>query len=62
VDEVVPEPPEGAQNDWDASARTLGDALRKTLASLSGMTPRQWVDERYEKFRRMGSFFAEAGA
>lgn len=61
VDEVVPEPSEGAQTDWDASARTLGDALRKSLASLSGMTPRQWVDERYEKFRKMGSFFAEAG-
>lgn len=62
VDEVIPEPGEGAQADWDASAQALGASLRKALAELSGMTPRQWVDDRYEKFRKMGSFFAEVGA
>ncbi|MEO8663429.1 MAG: acetyl-CoA carboxylase carboxyl transferase subunit alpha, partial [Bryobacteraceae bacterium] len=62
VDGVVPEPPGGAQTDWDAAAVSLGTTLRGVLAELGAMTPRQWVDDRYTKFRKMGSFYAETSS
>ncbi len=62
VDEVVSEPPEGAHADWDSAAESLRGGLRKALTELQEMTPRQWVDERYDKFRKMGNFFTEVGA
>jgi predicted house-cleaning noncanonical NTP pyrophosphatase (MazG superfamily) len=33
--------------------------LRIGLAELAGFSEQQLIDERYEKFRRMGSFFTE---
>jgi acetyl-CoA carboxylase carboxyl transferase subunit alpha len=59
VDAIVPEPEHGAQTDYDAAADSLRDALKRELEMLSGRTPQQLVDERYEKFRHMGSFFHE---
>jgi len=35
------------------------ETLREALAALSGLDQRRLIDERYEKFRRMGAFFAE---
>jgi acetyl-CoA carboxylase carboxyl transferase subunit alpha len=58
IDEVVPEPPGGAQEDMDTAARLLSDSLRKALAGLSGLGPDQLVEQRYNKFRHMGNFFA----
>jgi len=57
IDEIVPEPPGGAQEDHDAAAALLGDSIRKALAELSAMTPKELVDHRYLKFRRMAPFF-----
>lgn len=57
VDEIVPEPPGGAHNDVDHAARLLADALARNLDDLSGMSPEQLVQDRYEKFRTMGGFF-----
>jgi acetyl-CoA carboxylase alpha subunit len=37
----------------------LKDALRKALAELSPLSPQQLIDDRYEKFRRMGNFFIQ---
>jgi acetyl-CoA carboxylase carboxyl transferase subunit alpha len=63
IDDIVPEPPEGAQTDPDRAAELLKETLRKALAELSGMSARQLQDDRYAKFRRMGNFFAQgAGA
>ena len=63
IDGIVPEPGEGAHTDPDNAAEALRtDAARSRLAELSGMTPQQLIDDRYEKFRRMGSFFTETGA
>ena len=61
VDEIVPEPADGAQLDHDVAAENLRAALRRNLAELSGRPARQLIDERYDKFRTMGSFFSEAG-
>jgi acetyl-CoA carboxylase carboxyl transferase subunit alpha len=58
IDQVVSEPPGGAQEDADAAARFLRDSLEKALAQLSGLGPDQLVEQRYSKFRHMGNFFA----
>jgi acetyl-CoA carboxylase carboxyl transferase subunit alpha len=58
IDEIVPEPEGGAHHDPEATAKMLDPFLTRALAELSQLTPRQIVDQRYEKFRRMGQFFA----
>jgi acetyl-CoA carboxylase carboxyl transferase subunit alpha len=62
IDGIVPEPGEGAHSDPDNAAEALGLILRVALQELSGMTPQQLIDERYEKFRNMGAFFTESVA
>jgi acetyl-CoA carboxylase carboxyl transferase subunit alpha len=62
IDEVVAEPAGGAHEDPDQAADALRGVLRESLATLSKLSTTQLVDERYEKFRKMGSFFTEAAA
>jgi len=57
VDEVVSEPPEGAQADHDAAAELLAAALRANLRRVKELSESKLVEERYAKFRVMGSFF-----
>jgi acetyl-CoA carboxylase carboxyl transferase subunit alpha len=54
VDEIVPEPEGGAQNDWDKAAEILKAALVRSLEELSGLTPDELIDHRYQRFRRIG--------
>jgi acetyl-CoA carboxylase carboxyl transferase subunit alpha len=58
IDGIVPEPPGGAHEDWEEAARLLGETLRKALAELGRMPGEELVQQRYEKFRNMGNFFA----
>src|ERR1700690_825211 len=58
IDEIVPEPEGGAHNDPEATAKMLDPFLTRALDELSQLSPRALVDQRYEKFRRMGQFFA----
>jgi acetyl-CoA carboxylase carboxyl transferase subunit alpha len=60
IDGIIPEPGEGAHADPDGAAEALRQTFRTALAELSKLTPRQLVDQRYEKFRRMGDFFTES--
>jgi acetyl-CoA carboxylase carboxyl transferase subunit alpha len=60
IDGIIPEPGEGAHTDADAAAEAVRTTLRAALSELSGMTPKQLIDDRYDKFRKMGSFFTEA--
>lgn len=62
IDKIVPEPGEGAHTDWNKAASLLAESLRPTLVELAAMNPKELVDDRYQKFRRMGSFFTEATA
>ena len=57
IDGVIPEPAGGAQNNWDESAAHLDSGLQSALQRLHGLTPKELVDHRYEKFRKIGSFF-----
>jgi acetyl-CoA carboxylase carboxyl transferase subunit alpha len=58
IDEIVPEPDGGAHNDHAAAAKLLEPVLSRSLDDLSRLSPQQLIDQRYEKFRRMGQFFA----
>ena len=59
IDEIIPEPGEGAHTDPEASAEAVRVLLRMGLEELSRMTPEQLIADRYEKFRQMGSFFGD---
>ena len=59
VDEIVEEPGDGAHTDWDEAARLLGDAIERNLAALDGVAGASLREARYQKFRAIGSFFAE---
>jgi acetyl-CoA carboxylase carboxyl transferase subunit alpha len=56
IDGIVPEPEGGAQNDPDAAARLLKEALVENLAELDGLPPVELRRRRREKFRSMGVF------
>lgn len=58
IDEIVSEPPGGAQQNYDGAAELLGGSIRKALAELSSMSPGQLVDQRYQKFRQMAPFYS----
>ena len=58
IDGIVPEPEGGAQEDPDAAAEFLRQALTARLSELDPMDREQIVEHRCAKFRRMGNFFA----
>jgi len=62
IDGIIPEPGEGAHTDPDAATEAVRTTLRASIAELSKMTPKQLIDDRYNKFRKMGSFFTETAA
>jgi len=59
IDGIIPEPPGGAQDDFDRAAQLLQQTLTAALTELKGLTAKQLTDQRYEKFRQMGNFFTE---
>ncbi len=63
-DAVVPEPPGGAHNDYDAAANFLADALEKHLSELEKTPIPELLDARYNKFRNIAKYFetVETGA
>jgi acetyl-CoA carboxylase carboxyl transferase subunit alpha len=60
IDAIVPEPVGGAHRNWEATAANLRAALRDQLWELKSKSGEELVEERYEKFRRIGAF-EEAG-
>jgi len=59
IDEIVPEPPGGAHTNAPAAATLLDAALLRNLDQLRGLSPKELVDKRYDKFRFMTQFFEE---
>ena len=59
IDGIVPEPPGGAHLNTEAAVASLGTTLRQAVEELSSVSAEQIVDQRYIKFREMGSFFKE---
>lgn len=60
IDDVIPEPAGGAHDNPQMAAELLRTVLRLALDELGRLSPRQLIDQRYEKFRRMGAFFRES--
>jgi acetyl-CoA carboxylase carboxyl transferase subunit alpha len=57
IDDIVPEPAEGAHTDPAAAAENLREYIRRYLDELSALDAGQLVEHRYSKFRKMGNFF-----
>lgn len=56
VDEVIAEPLGGAHRDHQQAALRLKTYLARTLRELVGMPVDKLLDDRYQKFRRMGVY------
>ncbi|HEY1424054.1 MAG TPA: acetyl-CoA carboxylase carboxyltransferase subunit alpha [Candidatus Acidoferrum sp.] len=57
IDEIVSEPEGGAHTDLEAAARLLEEVLDRQLTELVMQPPKDLVEARYQKFRKMGQFF-----
>jgi len=56
IDAVIPEPIGGAHRSWEDAAANLRIALREHLGQLRPLSGDALVQDRYEKFRRIGVF------
>jgi len=56
VDEIIPEPEGGAHRDYDAASASLGEGLRQNLERISRVPIPELLENRYQKFRRLGVF------
>ena len=56
MDEIIPEPPGAAHNDPDAMALTLKKVILRNLAELRSIPMDKLLEQRYEKYRRIGYF------
>jgi acetyl-CoA carboxylase carboxyl transferase subunit alpha len=59
IDGIIPEPAGGAHTDPDQAAESMRKTLRRALGELSGLSAGEVIEQRYSKFRQMGSFFSE---
>ena len=59
IDEIVPEPDNGAHGDHDAAAKLLDAVLWKHLEELLKVPASRLPDSRYDKFRTMAQFFTK---
>ncbi|HJV56215.1 MAG TPA: acetyl-CoA carboxylase carboxyltransferase subunit alpha [Methylomirabilota bacterium] len=56
IDAIVPEPVGGAHRNWEAAAASLRAVLREQLWQLKSKSEAELIEERQEKFRRIGVF------
>jgi acetyl-CoA carboxylase carboxyl transferase subunit alpha len=54
IDEIIPEPPGGAQTDHGLAAKNVQQALTRNLEELRNLKPDKLVRRRREKFLKMG--------
>lgn len=55
VDRVVREPHGGAHRDYDKAAEFLEQEIARQLSELSGLSIDELLEQRYKKFRKIGS-------
>ena len=55
ADEIVPEPPGGAHNDYGVATDAAGAALRRHLGALEAIDIDRLVEERYQRYRKIGA-------
>jgi acetyl-CoA carboxylase carboxyl transferase subunit alpha len=54
IDAIVPEPPGGAHTDHDRATALVSQALTQALAETTSLSVEERLEQRYDKFRRMG--------
>ena len=54
VDEVIPEVTGGAHVDPERQAQLLAEVLRRQLDEFRGFSPEELVQDRYDRFRKLG--------
>jgi acetyl-CoA carboxylase carboxyl transferase subunit alpha len=59
IDGLILEPAEGAHTDPNRAAELVKETIQKALAELAPLSSQELIDDRYNKFRRMGNFFTE---
>ncbi len=59
VDEVIPEPLGGAHQDHEAAINNLRKAVARQFDELAKVPMEKLLEERYEKYRRVGFFTGE---
>ncbi|WP_457678308.1 acetyl-CoA carboxylase carboxyltransferase subunit alpha [Thermovibrio sp.] len=53
VDEIIPEPLEGAHRDWETTFKNFEEFVSKALNQLKELSPEELIRQRYEKFRKI---------
>lgn len=56
IEDIVPEPQGGAHKDFAFQAEQIKDKLWHHLQELMQMSPEQLIEDRYNKFRKVGHF------
>ena len=56
IDDIIPEPEGGAQNDHVGMSKCLGNVLEQQLRELFALSTDNLLSCRYKKFRAMGVF------
>ncbi|MBB5148057.1 MULTISPECIES: acetyl-CoA carboxylase carboxyl transferase subunit alpha [Ureibacillus] len=59
IDDIIPEVPGGAHRDPVSQAKILKEYLKKGLDQLTALSEEQIIQDRYDKFRKMGDFIEE---
>lgn len=62
IDEVIPEPLGGAHRDADATIGAVFSAIERALERLSALPVERLLDQRYQKYRRVGAWQQHANA
>ncbi|MBS4208784.1 acetyl-CoA carboxylase carboxyl transferase subunit alpha [Bacillus sp. FJAT-50079] len=60
IDDIIPEIRGGAHKDIEGQAKQIDEVLLSALKQLVGTDPDQLIQERYEKYKKMGKFTASA--
>ena len=60
IDGIIPEPLGGAHRDPDGMAKTITEFLLNAFEELKNKAPGRLVEERYKRFRKIGSFLEES--
>ncbi|WEK53243.1 MAG: acetyl-CoA carboxylase carboxyltransferase subunit alpha [Candidatus Cohnella colombiensis] len=56
IEDIIPEPQGGAHRDPALQAESIKEAIWRHLQQLLEMSPEQLVEDRYQKFRKIGQF------
>ncbi len=59
IDEIIPEVRGGAHRDLENQAKEIGKVLERSLAELAKLSEERLVEQRYEKFNKIGEYGIE---